>query len=300
MQPVAPQTPPLQPSRDNSPAPTWIQEDAVDDHASGEIHLPECAKPALPSVSLTCGATGLASEDKDKYADANMLEYESEATAPASYSQAEPVAEGVEGSEDEASSMGVAACGRGVRLYAAGASHTGAIPDAAWGDPLVMLGAAGDTEGHSRHMLHAGSGSGSGRPGACMSNPMDAGDSGAEADVHPGWMGPRGEPGSQGQVSAEGDDIEGAWLPPAEQDDNALLEFQWTIVLPDHELRLGSLVQDPGAAEGAPRLDDALVKEDLDKLRVYLMDVLGLQLPDKDPDQFRYAALTCNRPIAGG
>lgn len=67
----------------------------------------------------------------------------------------------------------------------------------------------------------------------------------------------------------------------------AYVKMQWTLELPDHELRLGSLVQDPHAADGVMQVCDALVEDDLQKLRMHLVDILGLLRPDKDPDQFR-------------
>ena len=69
--------------------------------------------------------------------------------------------------------------------------------------------------------------------------------------------------------------------------EQALVQMQWTLPLPDHELRLGSAVQEAGAAEGVLGVPEALLQEDLRALRVHLMDALGLQRPDKDANEFR-------------
>lgn len=69
--------------------------------------------------------------------------------------------------------------------------------------------------------------------------------------------------------------------------DLATVQMQWTVQMPEHELRLGSVAQEAGASDGVLTVSAALLQEDLQRMRVHLMDLLGLHCPDKDPDQFR-------------
>lgn len=66
--------------------------------------------------------------------------------------------------------------------------------------------------------------------------------------------------------------------------------LRWTLKVSDHQLRLGSLVQDPAAAEGVLHVPEALLQEDLLRLRVMLLHMWQEDSNDKDANQFRCAA----------
>lgn len=85
--------------------------------------------------------------------------------------------------------------------------------------------------------------------------------------------------GSQGLTPTAADKVKGG--------EQAVVQMQWMLPIPDHELRLGSAVQEAGAAEGVLGVPEALLQQDLRALRVRLMDALGLQRPDKDANEFR-------------
>lgn len=66
--------------------------------------------------------------------------------------------------------------------------------------------------------------------------------------------------------------------------------LRWTLKVSDHQLRLGSLVQDPAAAEGVLHVPEALLQEDLLRLRVMMLHMWQEDNIDKDANQFRCAA----------
>ena len=71
--------------------------------------------------------------------------------------------------------------------------------------------------------------------------------------------------------------------------DQTDVQLQWTVLICDQDVRLGSLVQDPTAAEGTLHIPPEMLEEDLNKLKLHLVNLLSLQQPDKDPSQNRYA-----------
>eukprot|EP00892_Ulva_mutabilis_P011345 jgi/Ulvmu1/8583/UM045_0026.1 len=239
---------------------------------------------------------------------------------------AEAVGEAVEDDEDDASSMGASGFGEPMSDAPASGFAGECVKPVAGDDSAYVYGAAAAAPGPSNGaapgnftnrfaMLSAQmasddtdmEGAQGDRDGSMLSGTMSIGgdDDIASADewaadMRNDLLGSAGFPvAGLAPLLAAGGHASLSPPPPGMADGAAhmheaqqTVRLQWTVQIPDQELRLGSLVQGDGA-EGVAQMPSQLLQEDAAKLRAQLVELLGLERPDKDANQFRllHAAL---------
>ena len=223
------------------------------------------------------------------------------------------VGEAEQGDDDSASSMGASGFEQGLAYEhappAPGLLHDGGFVRSGGDAVGVGMAASGRTASQVGMSMKTAS--------ANMSDEDDDSDQLTDVEM-PERVGAYGEAGASGDDSADSDllgcgtdgvarsmgalgfmaagianvsptpaaDVAEGSAPPADQ---TAVQLQLTVLIHDQEVRLGSLVQDPAAAEGALHIPPEMLEEDLNKRKLQLVSLLRLQQPDKDPNQNRYA-----------